>query len=262
MRKSILILTLCLLVTAWQTPAFSWNVYEDLLDKIDEKVDDGSVLGGGVLVTQSPYEGIDDSIYAVPIISMETKQFFIDVMTFGYYFNSKEDPVRVGIIGAPRFQGYEDGQGESDLLNGMEDRDWAFDGGLRMKWENDLVDVHMDAVTDLSGKHEGQELRLGLSKQLFDGFLTPRATVGWKSEQLVDYYYGVRPGEARAGRAEYEPDAAMEYTAGLTIGVPLGDVWALVGDVQCNFLTDEITDSPIVDEDTLMSYTLGAVYRF
>jgi MipA family protein len=225
-----------------------------------ELIEDGSLMGAGVMILESPYKGVDDGVYPVPVLIFETRRFFVDKTAAGYYFNDKSDPVRWAVIGSLRMQGYE--ARDSSDLDGMQDRDMSFDGGLRVSWENKIIYMILEGVTDLSGTHEGQELRITVEKTLFKGFLTPKAGIKWQSDDLADYYYGVKPNEARAGRPEYTADADLEYMAGITIGLPLGEKWAVFGDIQCTFLGNEGKDSPIVGDDALMRYVIGAVYRF
>ena len=110
----------------------------------------------------------------------------------------------------------------------MQDRDWGFDGGVRLKWKNEIADVNATVLTDISGTSKGQEVSFGLSKTLFDGFLTPRIGTTWSSENVVDYYYGVKTSEVTVGRVAYSPNSTMYYAAGLTVAYPLGDKWALI----------------------------------
>ncbi|HOW43476.1 MAG TPA: MipA/OmpV family protein [Candidatus Omnitrophota bacterium] len=227
---------------------------------LEEKLDDGSLLGAGVMMIESPYKGVDDDVYPVPVLIFESQRFFVDKTVAGYYFNDKSHALRWAVIGSVRLQGYE--ADDSSDLNGMQDRDGALDGGLRMIWKNRIVEMILEGVTDVSGAHQGQELRLSVCKELFEGFLTPKASIKWQSDDLADYYYGVRPNEARAGRVEYSADADFEYTAGITVGLPLGKKWALFGDIECAFLGDEAEDSPVVGQDTRMRYVMGVVYRF
>lgn len=250
MRK----LCVCMLavISAYILPVAVWSM--------DLDIDAGSVAGAGVMIIENPYKGADDDVYPVPVLCLESRQFFIDSTVMGYYFNVNTDPVRWAVIGSLRSQGYE--AGDSSDLSGMQDRDWAFDSGLRLSWKNKIMDMVLEGVTDVTSVHEGQEFRLIVSRKLLEGFLTPKAAVRWQSGKLVDYYYGVRPQEVRAGRAVHKAHADMEYMLGVTMGLPLGEKWALFGDVECTFLGDEARDSPIVGDDTLMRYAAGVVYRF
>lgn len=250
MKKMFVCVLMSLLV--FSVPAIGCN--------LEEHLDDGSVLGLGAKMVENPYKGVDNDVYPVPVLIFESGRFFVDSTVAGYYFNDKASPVRWAVIGSLRLQGYE--ADDSSDLNGMQDRDWAFDGGLRISWKNEVIDMTLEGVIDLSGTHEGQELRLVFSKELFDGFLKPRAGIKWQSDDLVDYYYGVKPNEVMAGRVEYAADDDLEYMVGVTIGVPLGEKWAMFGDIECSFLGNEAGNSPIVGQDTLMRYVTGVVYRF
>lgn len=228
--------------------------------RANELIDPGSYLGAGAMAIESPYKGVDDDVYPVPVLILESNRFFVDSTIFGFYLSESTEPLRWAVIGSLRSQGYE-GDDSADL-NGMEDRDWAFDSGVRMSWKNKIVDLAVEAVADVSGTYEGQELRLGVSKRLFEGFLIPKASVRWQSRDLTDYYYGVRQNEARAGRPAYTGHSGLEYMAGITAGLPLGGKWALFADAECTFLGDEAADSPITGDDSLMRYVAGVVYRF
>ena len=218
------------------------------------------VLGLGVLISTPPYEGVDENVFPVPIAVLTYKNFFVDGTAFGYHLINQEG-FQFSVLGQPRLMGYD--SDDSTKLNGMEDRDPTLDGGLGLGWLNEWFELDITAVTDLGGTHEGQEISAVFSKELFEGFLTPRVGVKWQSEGLVDYYYGVRAAEVAAGRPEYEPDSAVNFIVGLSVGVPIGgDKWAFVFDFEYEGLNSEISDSPIVDEDGIFSYVAGVVYRF
>jgi outer membrane protein len=228
--------------------------------ELETELEKGSIAGAGVMYAQSPYEDMDDTLYFAPVLVMEYKQFFIDATVLGYYLNPREDDFRVGLILSPRFQGYD--SDDATALNGMEDREWAVDGGMRATWKTEMVNISAQAVADISGTHKGGEISVTFSKRFLDGLLMPRAGISWQSGDLNDYYYGVKASEATANRPEYEADSDIEYIIGLTTSVPVGEKWAVVGDMQCNFLGSNVQDSPIVNNETPMRYILGAVYRF
>ncbi len=238
---------------------FALQWLDDTVATLEENLDEGSVAGVGVLYRLSPYKGYDDAVLPVPIISAGYKGFFIDQIVVGYHFINGED-FKLGVVFGPHIGGYD--AGESDALSGMQDRDWAFDGGIGLKWKTQILDVSLKVLSDISGTYEGQEVSLVLSKKFLEGFLTPKLGTKWLSEENVDYYYGVKSSEQRAGRSAYAPDSAMTWTTGVTIAYPLGDNWAAVGDVQYEFFGSEITDSPIVDQNGSLRLTLGSVYRF
>lgn len=249
MKRSLLCALAVLAVSALPSTGRAAGLFEE-----------GSLLGAGVMLSESPYKGVDDEVSFVPVMILEEKRFFVEGTSFGYYFNDSSSPLRWALLGSLRLQGYDADDGSD--LDGMRDRDRAFDGGLKVSWKNSVADLSLAAVADLSGTHEGQEVRLSASREFFKGGIKPRVGVSWQSEDLAGYYYGVNADEARPGRTAYAPGDDIEYSAGVRVGVPLGKRWALFADVGCTFLGGEAKDSPIVADDKLMRYMAGAAYRF
>jgi outer membrane protein len=232
---------------------------EAVSQDLKENIEEGSVLGLGVLYLERPYKGRDNDVYPCPIISLKYKRFFIDSTTIGLNLIDG-DRFKFSVIGAPRFGGYE--ADDSPELNGMDDRDWSFDAGLRGQIKNDVLAFTVTGLADTLNEYQGQEISATVSAKLYKGLLRPRIGVHWLSEELVDYYYGVRGHEVRADRPLYSVDATVDYVAGMAIGIPVGPSWAVVLDAQYEFFGDEIADSPIVDADGIGRYTAGVVYRF
>lgn len=260
MCKKILMLVLLYFVsilTPTTSHAIEW--LDNTVATLEDNLDEGSIAGLGVLYSTSPYKGIDDNVFPVPIIRASYRGFFISQTLAGYNFINDES-LKLGLVVGPHFGGYD--ASDSNDLTGMQDRDWGVDGGLRLTWKNEIVDVSATVLTDLSDKSTGQEVSLSLSKTLLEGFLTPKIGATWSSENVVDYYYGVKASEVAANRAAYSPDSTINYNVGLTVAYPMGDKWALIGDVQYQIFGDEIKDSPIIDKNGTFRLVLGTVYRF
>jgi len=151
---------------------------------------------------------------------------------------------------------------DSFALAGMDDRDGSLDGGIKSSLNLQWMYVSLVAVTDLLGEHEGQEISTVLSKKLYEGILTPRIGFKWLSEDLVDHYYGVKSSEATGSRPAYAGDSTVNFLAGVSVGVPISEKWAIIGDFEYENLGSEIEDSPIIDREDIFTYVLGAVYRF
>lgn len=261
MKKIVFIGFVCVLAIYSIPPsAFSFEFIERNFDKIGKRFDAGSLVGMGVMIAESPYKGVSTDAQVLPIFMVKKSKFFIDRTTLGYKVINTDDGYSVAIIGAPRFAGYH--SSDSSDLAGMDDRERSFDGGLEAKWKTDLCTVSAKVLTDLLSKHDGQEISLSISKSLFKGFLKPRLSASWLSQDYVDYYYGVKSTETTAARSAYNGQSTVNYNVGVMLALPLGKKWALIADVNYQFLGSQIEDSPIVNESSLMRYAAGLVYRF
>lgn len=223
-----------------------------------------NVLGLGIFTAASPYKDVDTQTLPIPIASLRNDKFFIEGLEAGYIV-AEGDNFRVDFFVAPRLMGYDADDGAS--LNGMENRKYSLDGGMRLKLNIPSLDnfyIKTTVASDLLSENDGQEISLSLCKDYkHDYFLiTPSIGIKWQSENMVDYYYGVKTIEARTGRNAYFPNAATNYFFNLNLNLGLSKDWILVGIIDFEKLNSEINDSPIVDDDYIVWGVLGIARMF
>ena len=222
-------------------------------------------VGAGVVVRSQPYIGTDSRVHPVPLFTYEGKRLYCRGISVGYWL-FKRDGLSIGPVIQPRLAGYD--EDDSSELEGMDDRDWSVDGGIGLNWRTRVGLFAISCVTDLLGRHDGQELDLSYSILLDRAGFTfiPSVGVRYKSDHLIDYYYGVENDEvrfdARVSRPAYEADDAVEPYLRLAVQRKLTERWRLLGAVQCEWLDGEITDSPIVDDHYEASFLLGVLYSW
>lgn len=222
-------------------------------------------VGGGAIISSQPYVGADTRVYPIPMFVYEGKRLYFRGIMGGYWLYNVAG-LSVGPVLRPRFDGYE--EDDSSQLRGMDDRDWSIDGGLGIAWRTDVGLFGVTFVTDLLGRHKGQELDLSYTI-LFKGGgfdFIPSVGVRWKSENLVDYYYGVENDEVRfdgaVSRGAYQGENAIDPYLGLAVRRKLTGRWSLLGAIQHEWFDSEIKDSPIVDKGYETSFLLGVMYAW
>lgn len=156
---------------------------------------------------------------------------------------------------------------DPDYLNAsteLPDRDFAFNGGLEFLYISPMGDVQAQLLSDLSSTHEGQEAWLSWSKPWYTPNSEFTLTLGleWKSDSLVKYYYGVRQDESFTGRPEYLGAAGTNRFVRFAARHRLGRHLSLVGMVEREFLSNAISDSPIVDRSDVDTFFAGLYYQF
>lgn len=218
-------------------------------------------VGGGILFVSTPHTGVDPKAYLVPLFGYEGERFYLRGI-FGGYRLFKGERWSLGPVLRPRFEGY-DAQ-DSAALVGMQDRDWSLDAGAEWSWLADWGLIGVSLVTDVLGRHHGQELELSYTARFSGaGFeFIPSAALRWRTDHLVDYYYGVRAEEATAGRPAYEGDDTITPAVRLAVRRKLSSKWSVLGAAQYEWLGSEITDSPIVEDSSTVSLMLGLTYAF
>lgn len=224
-------------------------------------------LGLGAGVKQQAYRGMDRDTKALPLLQFENQY----VKVFGPGLELKLPGLRIsdtqrlsfGLIGKYDGSGYE--AEDSPFLAGMEERKGGLWAGGQVKWENDLANLSARWTADASGNSKGQQFSLGLERSFRLGpqfMLSPRLVATWQDRKTVDYYYGVRAGEARAGRAAYQGESGVNTELALR-GMYLFDrQHSLFVDVGVTRLHAGIKNSPLVDRSSESNVFVGYMYRF
>ena len=173
------------------------------------------------------------------------------------------------VIGNYDDRGYK--ASDSPKLAGMAERKNSWDLGGRVAAKTGLGTFSMAATGDVSGKHKGQEVDLKFSQDLFrkgpkgnprSVSLDLQAGVKWQSDEVIDYYYGVKSNESTTSRASFNGKDAITPYLGLTARTNITEhVTFDVGAVYKHY-PDEITKSPIVDKDHDIELVAGLTYWF
>ena len=223
-----------------------------------------NILGAGVLIYDTPYEGEDTRVTGVPIVWWQGEYFFARGLKAGAIIG-KTDEYEYNVFMRPRLLGYD--SSDSDRLSGMEDRDWSLDMGVGMIYRPQSIkgaELDFGFSHDVLNEHEGYDFKLTASK-LFDFtpfFIKPSVGIEWQSEELINYYYGVRPSEATVNRAEYTGNSALNYMAACDFYLALSEEWLVTTSVTAWFLDRDIRKSPIVNENQTIVGIVGITRMF
>ena len=223
------------------------------------------LVGGGAVITQNPYKGIDTEVHGIPIILYKTERFSIFGPRMSYSL-FEDEGWEISSLAEVRLEGYD--ESDSHFLQGMDDREWTLELGPSLSKTLAFGTLTADFAADILNEHQGYEFRLSYSYDFSNILnipalmLTPNIGVNYRSRQLNDYYYGVRASEVIAGRPEYDVGDSVGLMVGAGIYYILSENMSLMGMISFEWLGDEIKNSPIVDEDYLEAFLLGMIYRF
>lgn len=218
-------------------------------------------IGAGAILKGQPYKGISSRLYPVPLFGYDGPRLYMYGVSGGYRL-IKGPMWSLGPVFRPRFTGYQ--ADDSAALRGMDDRDWTLDLGAAWSWRTDYGLISAGWVTDVFGRHKGHELEFSYTIMFpLAGFdIIPSAAVQYQSSDLVDYYYGVDPDEARPGRPAYEAGGAWNPYLRLAVRRKLNERWSLLLGGQLDWFDSEIKDSPIVDDSRDFMLLGGLLYSF
>jgi outer membrane protein len=229
----------------------------------------------GVGQRSNPVAGRSDiPLVVIPHLSYYGKRFFLENLEVGYTLHDGEANT-FNLIAAPGYdrvffyrndlqnifieggttlatgapiaasgQEFEVGPRRTTYLVGPE---WTFDYGP--------VTGQFDALREVTGRHDGYEVRGALAAPLIQSQSSLVATAGftWKSSEVVRYYYGVD--------ALYEPGSAFSPFVKLRYARPLSERWTFNAFAHYEFLSNSIAGSPIVSQNHVTTLFAGAVFR-
>jgi outer membrane protein len=229
---------------------------EDELEKQPERKHQSGFFYGAMLgLNNEIYKGVDNDFTAFPVIGYRSDRFnflgpFISyrLLKYGYYeLNSN---MRY------RFAGYD--ESDSEVFNGMHDRDASLDLGLGLSYKQENWAGKFDVLHDVIGTSNGFELNSSIGKTFYFGpiFIEPNLGLSYWNNQYVDYYYGVEAFEVNSNRQEYKGDYALNKNLGLNISTPIffGGFTRL--SLEQTFYGSSIKKSPLTDTDTSFSLRL------
>jgi outer membrane protein len=199
----------------------------------------------------------------IPVVELYYKNLYIQGIQAGYHFVNTKNfafDVRAGLV----FAGLE--PDDSPFLTGMEKRESSIEGGLVFDWKPGKFKLSATAYTDLLGRSDGQQAGLDFSRawkfNRSQWGLTPSIGFVWQSSNFVDYYFGVRPEEARPGRPPFRGHSVVNFRTSLLAFYFVTMRVQLVGLLRVQRLDNEIYESPIVDKRRTFFGFIGATWRF
>ncbi len=218
-------------------------------------------IGFGGIAEDDGYLDVGAETNVLPVLYIETESF-----TFlGYSFDwilKEGDIGELSLVGGYRFDGYE--SGESDALDGMDDRDGTLDVGFAYRLETTAGEFELAVTHDALSTHNGYHLTLGYGKsfRIGSGGIKPYVEYAYMSDDLANYYYGVKASEAIEGRPRYEVGAAHNYTVGVDSLWTFGQHHNLKFDLSYTVFDSVIGDSPIMERDDNPQVIFGYWYTF
>ena len=220
-------------------------------------------LGVGAIGRGSPYVDSDSNVSRViPAITYfgERLQWAGPTLRYGLAGSGK---LRLALTASYRIGVYE--EDDSPLLEGLGDRDDTLLAGLGLIYEGPGgTKLGLSYEHDVLDRIGGGTAKLRLSKAFQTGNvrLVPAFGVNWLSEDLGNHDFGVPRSAAQPGRPAYSVGNSVSLEAGIGGFVELTENWRVTLNIAVEFLDDEVTDSPIVDDDRVVKGFATLTYTF
>jgi outer membrane protein len=204
-------------------------------------------IGVGLIPRFSGANESRSMVLPVVRLAWRDKLYWNALQAGAWLWDSADGSLRVGLAVEPRF-GWESEAGTR--VEGMEKRDFSIEGGPNIQWGTPAGVFYASFYQDLGGASDASTAQVQFIRALVGRqALRLNGLIGlqWFSARSNDYYFGVRPGEARPGRPAYSPSASVSVQAGLNGAYALTARGSLLFGAVLNRIGEAAADSPIVE---------------
>ncbi|MBD1577561.1 MipA/OmpV family protein [Vibrio sp. S11_S32] len=202
---------------------------------------------------------------AMPILSAgyHGDDFNIDAGNVNYRFwGNDDDKITMAVFGTLANLGYDHNTAAS--LNGMSKRHISADLGFSTDaklWGGTLSGKYQHDVTGVyNGGNASETYFHPIS--IGSASFVPYIGVSYLSAEYVDYYYGVRKGEATTSRSAFKGKSDFTYSVGYKFIIPVTSYMDITQSTGYSRLGSRISDSPIVDSANQWATTAMVAFHF
>ena len=220
-------------------------------------------LGLGVITRSSPYVGAtQDVAQVIPAVTYvgERLQWLGPTLRFGLVGSND---LRLAVAADYRVGAYE--EDDSPFLAGLGDRENTLLAGLGLQYEI-AMGFELEALYqhDVLNRIGGGQANVRLSRGIPWGttVFAPQIAWNWLSSDMSNHDFGVPVAAATPTRPAYEPGSTSSFEAGVGIFIELSEDWRIIVSVAAEVLDDDVTASPIVDDDTVIKGLAIVTYVF
>lgn len=220
----------------------------------------------------NPIEGnADIPLVAIPQISYYGQRFFLENLDLGFTVHETEAHM-FNLLATPGYDrvffhrndlqnifvplgGQLGVTGGAELSVPVPERHTTYLVGPEWMFRYGRLTGQLDALYEVTGEHEGYELRAAFGLPLVESrhSLTASAGLTWKSAEVVRYYYGLED--------IYEPGAALSPFVKLSYWRPMTERWSFNAFAHYEYFGEAIADSPMVVDDGSLTAFAGFVFK-
>lgn len=249
----------------------------------------GLAIGAGIR-TNPVMDNDDIPLLVLPQISYEGERFFIQNLDVGYAISQSEEQTlnllltpsydqiffnewdAVNFIDQSNFASISGGAKDSPSLgvesraidkSRLHDRRMSALAGVEFSRRVLDLDIQLQALHEVTGNYDGNEIRLALMKAIPAGKHELKFTAGlnWQSQETNNYFYGLSEKDSSVAFT-YRPTAGVSSLFRFDWSYQLSDKWSLKFFTSYRHLSHSISDSPLITENNVITAFAGGVYHF
>ena len=209
----------------------------------------------------SVYSNTKTSRVMLPSLAYETDKININAQNGFTYKIINSQSTKFNVSFAPNFKPYS--SNDSNDLIGME-RNMYVDSLISVSRELSRgLSARLGVGTELTGRFSGSTANVSLSQFIPINSVPVIFSLGsrWYDQKRANYLYGVYSTEATGLRANYELNSVFVPYISINTFYSISENTRFFAGLNANFLSNEISNSPIVSKKNKMSVIMGLTYN-
>lgn len=218
-------------------------------------------IGLAGVSSQSIYLGGSSQTRVFPAIDYQYKRFYFQAGDLGLNLVDSNDweidfGLGVNLVG-------DVDRGDSAALSHLPDLSYPLSAFVSAQYKSPIGLFKIKHNNEINNKHNGYSTSLSYAAAVRRAgwLIMPKVTYTQHSEEVINYFYGVEQSFATNEIAAYQSNDGDSYQLSILGLRELNDKWSLLANVQNEFYGNEISDSPIVEDDQRLSLFVGFLYK-
>lgn len=214
-------------------------------------------IGLAAVNSQSIYLGGNSQTRVFPAIDYQYKRFYFQAGDIG--FNLVDDKnwevdfgLGVDLVG-------DVDRGDSPQLEFLPELSFPVSTFLSAQYKTKIGLFKLKYNHEINNKHDGNSASFSYSAPIRQGqwLIMPQLAYEHHSKEVVNYFYGVNPSDATVEIPAYQAGSVKNFQLSVFGLRPINQKWSFVANLQNEFYGNEISNSPIVDDDQRFSVFVG-----
>ncbi|WP_157956710.1 MipA/OmpV family protein [Salinicola halimionae] len=227
-------------------------------------------LGVMASLADVSYAGAGTEASVFPLVYFDSKRLFFHATEGGVHLLNRDRFTFDIVLSTANLELDPDDLGRKELADKnvdrdrLNDRDRSYYAGVAGEWKSQLGVVRAEGRTDISGNSKGELYQVSYAYTWTVGRarFTPNVDLTYLSENVAEYYFGLDESESLSDNYAYTPNGAFVPGVGIDMAYILSRRWIFYAQVNYEMYPDEISDSPLVDDDYGVFMKSGISYSF
>ena len=227
----------------------------------------GLSIGASVGHSQSIYRDTSTDSVWLPAIFYTGEHLYFHGAELGYSFLPiRSSPLNFSVMARYHGQSFDPSDSSNAQMQRLDEREASLLAGGKISATTQVGSFSASVAFDINEEYDGHLIGLhwGLPSITIEEWLVQLSFAYlYNDKKMADYYYGVSAAEAaRTTFAQYQPDSAGQTSVAIRFSRELTSQLSLSLGGRYTQFNNQVSNSPIVSDDSILSGNVTLIYTF